>query len=287
MGWNNMAIKKYKPTTPGRRFMSTIVGVKSGNIKPEKSLISILKNRSGRNNVGKITVRHHGGRSKRMYRTIDFKRNKFNIEGVAKTIEYDPNRNCFIALIVYRDGEKRYILAPDKFQVGDKIISSEAVSIRRGNSCLIKNVPEGINVHNIELYPGHGGQIARSAGNYAKILGKDDTKKFIIIELSSGEVRKIRNECRVTIGEIGNKDFSLINFGKAGRNRLRGIRPTVRGSAMNPVDHPHGGGEGKTGIGRKAPLTPWGKKALGLKTRKKNKKTDMYIIRTRASKKRR
>lgn len=282
-----MPIKKYKPITPGRRFMSTLVNDEITNVQSEKKLTKILNKKSGRNNTGKITIRHHGGGKKRKYRLIDFKRNKFDVPGVIARIEYDPNRNVNIALVNYIDGEKRYILATEHMKKDMKIISSKKnkVKISEGNACLISEIPEGVSIHNIELYPGRGGQLARSAGSFGKILGKDETQKFTLVQLSSGEVRKIFNNCMVTIGELGNKDYNLINFGKAGRLRNKGIRPTVRGSAMNPVDHPHGGGEGRTGIGRKSPLTPWGKPTLGAKTRKKNKSSNKYIVRKRKNRK--
>ena len=249
---------------------------------PEKSLLTTLNKNSGRNNQGKITVRHQGGRVKRKYRIIDFKRDKDNKVAVVKTIEYDPNRTCFISLVVYEDGEKRYILAPTGIQVGDKIVSgNEKIDIKLGNSLPLKLIPEGTLVHNVELYPGHGGQLARSAGTSIQILGWDDTGRFIVCKMSSGEVRKIPKDCRATIGEVSNKDHNLVNIGKAGRNRHKGIRPTVRGSAMNPNDHPHGGGEGRQPIGMDAPRTPWGKRHMGVKTRRDKKPSTDLIIRRR------
>ena len=280
-----MAIKKYKPTSPGRRNMSVLDYKESiTKHKPEKSLVVTLNKKSGRNNQGKITVRHHGGGAKKKYRIIDFKRNKYDIEGRVSTIEYDPNRTANIALINYIDGEKRYILAPKGIEVGNKIFSGENVDIKSGNSLPLRNIPEGMQVHNIELKPKAGGQIVRSAGASAQILGKDESGKYIILKLPSGEVRKIPVDCYATIGVIGNEDYGLVNIGKAGRNRHRGIKPTVRGSAMNPNDHPHGGGEGKSPIGKPSPMTPWGKKALGVKTRNNKKHSTKLIVRRRNQK---
>lgn len=248
---------------------------------PEKSLLVILKNNAGRNNQGKITVRHHGGRVKRFYRIIDFKRNKDNIPAVVKSIEYDPNRSANISLLAYADGEKRYILTPKGLKVGQSVISGENVDILVGNTLPLASIPEGTLIHNIEMQPGGGGIIARSAGTSAQILGKDDNGKYVVLRLKSGETRRILARCRATIGEVGNEEHLLVNLGKAGRNRHMGVRPTVRGSVMNPVDHPHGGGEGKQPIGRKSPLTPWGKKALGVKTRKTKKSSNKLILRRR------
>ena len=276
-----MAIRNYKPTTPGRRKMSTLINEDITKSTPEKSLTVTLKKNSGRNNQGKITTRHQGGRVKRKYRIIDFKRNKLNIPGVVASIEYDPNRTANIALINYIDGEKRYILAPKGLTVGAKIEAGENVDIVVGNSLPLMNIPVGTMIHNIELRPGKGGELARSAGTSAQILGRED--KYVMIRLSSGEQRKVLGTCVATIGEVGNEDASLVKAGKAGRNRLKGIRPTVRGSVMNPNDHPHGGGEGRAPVGRKAPVTPWGKPALGYKTRKK-KQSDSLIVRRRNSK---
>ena len=276
-----MAIRNYKPTTPGRRKMSTLINEDITKSTPEKSLTVTLKKNSGRNNQGKITTRHQGGRVKRKYRIIDFKRNKLNIPGVVASIEYDPNRTANIALINYIDGEKRYILAPKGLTVGARIEAGENVDIVVGNSLPLMNIPVGTMVHNIELRPGKGGELARSAGTSAQILGRED--KYVMIRLSSGEQRKVLGTCVATIGEVGNEDASLVKVGKAGRNRLKGIRPTVRGSVMNPNDHPHGGGEGRAPVGRKAPVTPWGKPALGYKTRKK-KQSDSLIVRRRNSK---
>lgn len=277
-----MAIKVYKPITNGRRNMTSLTYEEITTNKPEKSLVVSLSKKGGRNNQGVITTRHHGGGHKRKYRLIDFKRNKDGIPGKVATIEYDPNRSANIALINYADGEKRYILAPKGLKVGDSIVSGEEADILTGNAMPLKNIPEGTVIHNIELQPGKGGQIARSAGVSAQILGKED--KYVIVRLASGEVRKILAVCRATIGTVGNEDYGLVNIGKAGRNRWKGIRPTVRGSVMNPNDHPHGGGEGRTSIGRKAPMTPWGKKAMGVKTRNSKKASNKLIVRRRNSK---
>ena len=276
-----MAIRNYKPTTPGRRKMSTLTNEEITKSTPEKSLTVTLKKNSGRNNQGKITVRHQGGGVKRKYRLIDFKRDKKDIAGVVASIEYDPNRTANIALINYLDGEKRYIIAPKGLKVGDKIVSGTNVDIKVGNALPLINIPVGTVVHNIELRQGKGAALARSAGSSAQILGREG--KYVMIRLSSGEQRKVLGTCMATIGVVGNEDASLVKLGKAGRKRHLGIRPTVRGSVMNPNDHPHGGGEGRAPVGRKAPLTPWGKKALGYKTRN-NKQTDKFIIRRRNSK---
>ena len=274
-----MAIKTYKAMTNGQRGKSTLTNDEITSTTPEKSLLVTLKKNGGRNNSGRITVRHRGGGAKRKYRIIDFKRDKDNVEGTVASIEYDPNRSSNIALIKYADGEKRYIIAPKGLKVGMKIESGENADIKVGNSLPIGNIPEGTLVHNIELKPGKGGQIARSAGNSAQILGREG--KYTLIRLSSGEVRKVLNTCRATIGEVGNEDHELVSLGKAGRKRHMGIRPTVRGSVMNPNDHLHGGGEGRAPIGRKAPVTPWGKPALGLKTRGTKKASDKLIVRRR------
>ena len=274
-----MAIKHFRPVTPGQRKKSTLVNEELTRTAPEKSLLKIAKKNAGRNNTGKITVRHQGGGVKRKYRIIDFKRNKFDIVGTVASIEYDPNRSANIALINYADGEKRYILAPKGLKVKDKVVSGEKVDIKVGNSCPLMNIPVGTVIHNVELNPGKGGQIARSAGQSAQILGRED--KYVMLRLSSGETRKVLGTCMATIGEVGNEDFSLVRLGKAGRTRYLGIRPTVRGSVMNPNDHPHGGGEGSTPVGHKQPLTPWGKPALGLKTRKKQKQSNKLIVRRR------
>ena len=275
-----MAIRNYKPTTPGRRKMSALVNEEITTSTPEKSLTVTLKKNSGRNNQGKITVRHQGGGVKRKYRIIDFKRNKLNVPGSVATIEYDPNRTANIALINYADGEKRYIIAPKGLEVGAVIEAGENADIKVGNALPIMNIPVGTMVHNIELRPGKGGELARSAGASAQILGRE--ANYVMIRLSSGEQRKVLGTCMATVGEVGNEDSSLVKVGKAGRKRLMGIRPTVRGSVMNPNDHPHGGGEGRAPVGRKAPVTPWGKPALGLKTRKK-KQSDKFIVRRRNS----
>ncbi len=277
-----MAIKKYKPTTNGRRNMSTLANDRITKSTPEKSLLEPKKKHGGRGNTGRITTRHQGGGAKQKYRIIDFKRNKDGIEGIVASIEYDPNRNANIALINYLDGEKRYIICPQQLNVGQKIISGPAADIKVGNAMELKSIPEGTFVHNVELVPGKGGQMARAAGCSAQILGFDGP--YATLRLSSGEVRKVRNNCRATIGIVGNEDYNLVSIGKAGRTRWMGIRPTVRGSAMNPVDHPHGGGEGRTPIGRKSPMTPWGKKAMGVKTRKHKKASDALIMTRRKSK---
>ncbi|MDR1781934.1 MAG: 50S ribosomal protein L2 [Bacilli bacterium] len=279
-----MAIKKYKSTTNGRRGMSVLVFNEDITTnKPERSLLAPLNKKGGRNNSGKITVRHRGGGHKRQYRIIDFKRNKDAIIGNVATIEYDPNRSANIALINYVDGEKRYIIAPKGLKVGMKIESGDSVDIKIGNALQLKNIPDGTLIHNIELQPGKGGQIARSAGASVQVLGNED-EKYTTLRLSSGEVRKVLNTCRATIGEVGNSDHSLVNVGKAGRTRWLGVKPTVRGSVMNPNDHPHGGGEGRAPIGRKAPVTPWGKPALGLKTRNRKKASGKLIVRRRKQK---
>ncbi len=274
-----MAIKIFKATTNGRRNMTSLDYKEITTNKPEKSLLAPLSKRGGRNNQGKITVRHQAGGHKRKYRVIDFKRNKDNVIGRVATIEYDPNRSANIALIHYLDGEKRYIIAAKGLEVGSEIEAGPKADIKPGNALPMLNIPVGTTIHNIELYPGKGGQLVRSAGTSAEILGRED--KYIIVRLSSGEVRKILNTCRATIGEVGNEFHGLVNIGKAGRKRHMGVKPTVRGSAMNPNDHPHGGGEGRTPIGRKQPVTPWGKPALGKKTRSKKKKSSKLIVRRR------
>ena len=272
-----MAVKTYKPMTNGTRGMSKLVNDEITKTTPEKSLVVTLTKKGGRNNQGKITVRHRGGGAKRKYRIIDFKRNKDGIEGKVASIEYDPNRSANIALINYADGEKRYILAPKGLEVGQKIVSGEVTDIQIGNALALQNIPEGTFIHNIELYPGKGGQLVRAAGTSAQILGKEG--KYVIIRLTSKEVRQILGTCRATIGVGGNEDYGLVKLGKAGRNRWKGIRPTVRGSVMNPNDHPHGGGEGKSPIGHDAPRTPWGKRALGVKTRNNKKASTKLIVR--------
>ena len=274
-----MAIKNYKPMTNGTRGMSKLVNEEITTSTPEKSLVVTLKKNGGRNNQGRVTVRHQGGGAKRKYRVIDFKRDKYDVVGTVATIEYDPNRSANIALINYMDGEKRYIIAPKGLKVGDKIVSGENSDIKVGNALPIGNIPEGTLVHNIELNPGKGASLVRSAGSSAQVLGREG--KYTLIRLTSGEVRKVLNVCYATIGEVGNADHELVHIGKAGRKRHMGIRPTVRGSVMNPNDHPHGGGEGRAPIGRKGPVTPWGKPALGYKTRKNKKSTDKLIVRRR------
>ncbi|UJF27028.1 50S ribosomal protein L2 [Planococcus sp. 107-1] len=274
-----MGIRKYKPTTNGRRNMTTSDFAEITTNKPEKSLLQPTKRKGGRNNQGKITVRHHGGGHKRQYRVIDFKRNKDGIPGRVATIEYDPNRSANIALIHYADGEKRYILAPKGIEVGTQIMSGVEADIKAGNALPLSNIPMGSTIHNIELKPGGGGQLVRSAGTSAQVLGKEG--KYVTVRLQSGEVRMILATCRATIGAVGNEQHELINIGKAGRNRWKGNRPTVRGSVMNPNDHPHGGGEGRSPIGRKSPMSPWGKPTLGYKTRKKTNKSDKFIVRRR------
>jgi len=277
-----MGIKKYNPTTPGLRGMTVSTFEEITCSTPEKSLTVTLKKHSGRNNRGKITVRHRGGGYRPKYRIIDFKRNKDGIPGTVATIEYDPNRSANIALINYADGEKRYIIAPNKLKVGDVIVSGADADIKIGNALPLANIPVGTIIHNIEMKPGKGGQMVRSAGNGAQLMAKEGNEAQV--RLPSGEVRKVTLNCRATIGEVGNGDHANIQIGKAGRKRHMGIRPTVRGSVMNPNDHPHGGGEGKAGIGRVSPVTPWGKPALGYKTRKKNKASDKYIVKRRNDK---
>ena len=277
-----MGIRKYNPTTPGLRGMTVSTFEEITTDKPEKSLTVTLKKHSGRNSRGKITVRHRGGGYRPKYRIIDFKRDKDGVPGKVATIEYDPNRSANIALINYADGEKRYIVAPNKLAVGDVIVSGPDADIKIGNALPVANIPVGTIIHNIELKPGKGAQPVRSAGNGAQLMAKEG--KFASLRLPSGEVRKVRQECRATIGEVGNIDHQNIQIGKAGRKRHMGIRPTVRGSVMNPNEHPHGGGEGKAGIGRVSPVTPWGKPALGYKTRKKGKASDKYIVKRRNEK---
>ena len=274
-----MGIKKYNPTTPGLRGMTVSTFEEITTDKPEKSLTVTLKKHSGRNNRGKITVRHRGGGYRPKYRIIDFKRNKDGVPGNVATIEYDPNRSANIALIVYADGDKRYIIAPQNLHVGDVIYSGPEADIKVGNALPLANIPLGTMIHNIELKPGKGAQLVRAAGNGAQLMAKEGDHAQV--RLPSGEVRRIRMDCRATIGEVGNNDHQNINIGKAGKKRHMGIRPTVRGSVMNPNDHPHGGGEVKAGIGRVGPVTPWGKPALGYKTRKKKKASDKYIVKRR------
>ncbi|MDE5566445.1 MAG: 50S ribosomal protein L2 [Anaeroplasmataceae bacterium] len=277
-----MAVRKYKPTSNGRRNMSVLTFDEITTDTPEKSLLAPKNKKGGRNNTGRITVRHQGGGNKQKYRIIDFKRNKDGIPAVVKTIEYDPNRSANIALLFYADGEKRYILAPKGLKVGDNLISGEKADIKPGNALVISQIPVGSLIHNIELHPGKGGQIARSAGVSAQILGRVDN--YVLVRLGSGEVRKILGTCKATIGEVGNESHELVRIGKAGKARHMGLRPEVRGSVMNPNDHPHGGGEGKAPIGRPSPVTPWGKPALGLKTRNNKKASTKLIVRRRNDK---
>ncbi|WP_026962535.1 50S ribosomal protein L2 [Alicyclobacillus herbarius] len=274
-----MGIKKYRPTSPGRRFMSVSTFEEITTDRPEKSLLAPLKKNAGRNNQGKITTRHHGGGHKRRYRIIDFRRNKDGIPAKVATIEYDPNRSARIALLHYADGEKRYIIAPHGLKVGDVLMSGPDADIRPGNTLPLASIPVGTVIHNVELKPGRGAQLVRAAGASAQLMAKEGD--YAQVRLTSGEVRLIRLECRATIGQVGNLDHENIRIGKAGRSRWLGRRPTVRGVVMNPVDHPHGGGEGKAPIGRKSPMSPWGKPTLGKKTRKKNKPSDKYIVRRR------
>ncbi|MFD2729297.1 50S ribosomal protein L2 [Enterococcus camelliae] len=277
-----MAIKKYKPTSNGRRNMTSSDFAEITTSTPEKTLLAPLKNNAGRNNNGRITVRHQGGGHKRQYRLVDFKRNKDNVVATVKTIEYDPNRSANIALVHYEDGVKAYILAPKGLEVGVTVVSGPEADIKVGNALPLANIPVGTVVHNIEMKPGKGGQLIRSAGTSAQVLGKEG--KYVLIRLNSGEVRMILATCRATIGAVGNEQHELINIGKAGRSRWMRKRPTVRGSVMNPNDHPHGGGEGKAPIGRKAPVSPWGQPALGYKTRNKKAKSDKLIVRRRNAK---
>ena len=278
-----MAIKTYRPTTPSRRHMtvSGFDGVDK-NAKPEKSLVEVLKKNSGRNNYGRITVRHQGGGNRQKYRVIDFKRDKRDVEGKVLRLEYDPNRSAFIALVEYADGERRYILAPVGMNVGDTVLASAAADIKPGNALPMQNIPVGTVIHNIELYPGKGAQLVRSAGVAAQLMAKENG--MATVRLPSGEMRKVRLDCFATIGQVGNIDHANVHIGKAGRKRHMGIRPTVRGSVMNPVDHPHGGGEGKSPVGRPGPVTPWGKPALGYKTRKTKNATDKFIVKRRNAK---
>ncbi|HDN60081.1 MAG TPA: 50S ribosomal protein L2 [Candidatus Marinimicrobia bacterium] len=276
-----MGVKKLKPVTPGTRFMSVSTFEEITATEPEPGLVEPLKKTGGRNNLGRITAWCRGGGHKRKYRIIDFKRDKRDIEAKVKTIEYDPNRSARIALVVYKDGEKRYILAPEGLQVGDTVISGENVPIKVGNALPLRNIPPGTFVHNVELYPGRGGKLARSAGTSIQIMGKEE--KYVIVKMPSGEMRKIHGNCYATIGEVGNKDHANISLGKAGRSRWLGRRPSVRGVAMNPIDHPMGGGEGKSSGGRH-PCTPWGKPAKGYRTRKKGKPSDKFILKRRYDK---
>jgi large subunit ribosomal protein L2 len=271
-----MAIKKHKPTSPGRRFVTTPTFEELSKVAPEKSLLAVKKKNAGRNVHGKITVRHQGGGNRQKYRIIDFKRNKDNVPARVASIEYDPNRSAYIALLNYVDGEKRYILAPLGLNVGDTVMSGPQAEIKVGNSLPLENIPVGSTVHNVELQIGKGGQLARSAGTSIQLMAKEG--KYVTLKMPSGEMRKVLKTCRATLGTVGNVDHELISIGKAGRARHMGQRPSVRGSVMNPIDHPHGGGEGKSPIGRASPLTPWGKPALGLKTRKKRKHSDKLMV---------
>jgi len=277
-----MAIKTYKPVTPGLRGMTVIDYSGLSKVAPEKSLLESLKKHSGRNSYGRITVRHKGGRNRRKYRIIDFKRNKLGMNATVLTLEYDPNRSAFIALVQYEDGEKRYIIAPEKLAVGDVIRNGADADIKPGNALALADIPVGTVVHNIELYPGKGAQLVRSAGNMAQLMAKENG--YALIRLPSGELRNVSEKCMATIGVVSNSDHANVNYGKAGRIRHMGIRPTVRGSVMNPCDHPHGGGEGKSPVGRPGPVTPWGKPALGYKTRKANNRTDKFIVKRRNAK---
>ena len=277
-----MAIKHYKPTTPGRRGMTVMDYSGLSKVAPEKSLLGVIKKNAGRNSYGRITVRHHGGGNRVKYRIIDFKRNKFDIPATVMTLEYDPNRSAFIALVQYEDGEKRYIIAPQDLKVGDKIISGAGADIKPGNALKLSDIPVGTIIHNIELYPGKGAQLARSAGNMAKLMANETG--MALLRLPSDELRKVPANCMATIGSVSNPEHENVNIGKAGRKRHMGWRPTVRGSVMNPCDHPHGGGEGRAPIGRPTPVTPWGKPTLGYKTRQKHKATDKYIVKRRNAK---
>ena len=274
-----MSIRTYKPTTPSRRNMTNTTFEEITTSTPEKSLLVKKNKTGGRNNQGVITTRHIGGGHKQKYRVIDFKRTKDGIPAIVKTIEYDPNRNAYISLVAYLDGEKRYIIYPQGLKVGDRIVSGEQADTKVGNAMLLAHIPEGSFIHNVELTPGKGGQLCRAAGTSAQVLGAEG--KYVILRLASGEMRKVLAKCRATIGQVGNEDYSLVNKGKAGKSRWLGIRPTVRGSVMNPVDHPHGGGEGKCPVGRDAPRTPWGKRAMGVKTRRNKKSSTQLIIRRR------
>ena len=272
-----MAIKTFNPTTPSRRNMTTLSNAGLSKVKPEKSLLEKLKKTAGRNSYGRITVRHHGGGNKQKYRIIDFKRQKLDMPATVLTLEYDPNRSANIALVQYEDGVKAYILAPEGLNIGDQVVSSATADIKPGNCLPVANIPVGTMIHNIELYPGKGAQLVRSAGVAAQLMAKENGKAMV--RLPSGELRYVRLECKATVGVVGNSDHSNVQLGKAGRTRHMGLRPTVRGSVMNPCDHPHGGGEGKSPIGRPSPVTPWGKPAMGYKTRKKNHRTDKQIVR--------
>ena len=277
-----MPIINYKPTTPSRRNMSVTDYSGLSKVAPEKSLLAPLNKKSGRNSYGRITVRHRGGGNRRKYRIIDFKRQKFDVPGTVKTLEYDPNRSAFIALIEYQDGEKRYIIAPNGLKVGDTVVASPSADIKPGNALPLANIPTGTFIHNVELYPGKGAQLARAAGNMAQLMAKENN--MALLRLPSGELRNVPVNCMATIGQVGNVDHENVKIGKAGRKRNRGWRPTVRGSVMNPNDHPHGGGEGKSPVGRPGPVTPWGKPALGYKTRAHHNRSDKFIVRRRNGK---
>ena len=277
-----MAIKVYKPTTNARRGMSVTDYSSLSKVAPEKSLLEPLKKHSGRNSYGRITVRHKGGGNRRKYRVIDFKRQKFDVEGTVKTLEYDPNRSAFIALVEYTDGDKAYIIAPQGLKVGDKIVAGKEADIKVGNALPLTSIPTGTFIHNVELYPGRGAQLARAAGNMAQLMAKENG--MALLRLPSGELRNVPESCMATIGQVGNTDHENVKIGKAGRKRHMGIRPTVRGSVMNPNDHPHGGGEGKSPIGRPGPVTPWGKPTLGYKTRKHHNRSDKLIVKRRNGK---
>ena len=277
-----MAIKNYKPTTPGRRGMSVIDYSALSKVAPEKSLLAPKNKKAGRNSYGRITIRHRGGGNRQKYRIIDFKRNKHDIPATVMTLEYDPNRSAHIALVQYEDGEKRYIIAPAGLKVGDTVTSGAAADIKPGNALPLSSIPTGTFIHNVELYPGKGAQLARSAGVMAQLMGKENN--LAMIRLPSGEMRNVPLNCMATIGQVGNADHANVQIGKAGRKRHMGWRPTVRGSVMNPCDHPHGGGEGKSPIGRSGPVTPWGKPALGYKTRKTKNRSDKFIVKRRNSK---
>ena len=277
-----MAIKSYNPTTPGRRTMTVTDYTKLSKVAPEKSLLEVVKKNSGCNSFGRITVRHRGGGNRRKYRVIDFKRDKIDMTAEVMTIEYDPNRSAFIALVQYEDGEKRYIVAPDGLKVGDKIVAGATADIKPGNTLPLGNIPTGTFIHNIELYPGKGAQLVRAAGSMAQLMAKEG--RYALVRLPSGELRNIPVECVATIGQVSNIDHENVSLCKAGRKRHMGWRPTVRGSVMNPNDHPHGGGEGKSPIGRPGPVTPWGKPALGYKTRAKHHRSDKFIVKRRGGK---
>ena len=277
-----MAIKHYKPTTPGRRGMTVLDYSELSKVAPEKSLLVSIKKNAGRNSSGRITVRHRGGGNRKKYRIIDFKRERFDCPATVQTLEYDPNRSAFIALVKYEDGEKRYIIAPIGLKVGDVVVSGAAADIKIGNALPLANIPVGTFIHNVELYPGKGAQLARAAGNMAQLMAKENG--MALLRLPSGELRNVPDGCMATVGQVSNPEHENVNIGKAGRKRHMGWRPTVRGSVMNPCDHPHGGGEGKSPIGRPGPVTPWGKPTLGYKTRAKHKASDKYIVKRRNSK---